>query len=201
MTAPQARLAGVLAWLARAIERGLWVVGVGTAWSSLILLIVVSVYDIVARRYYNTGSTRLQELEWHLFFALVMLSLGLACLRDDHVRIDILRARFSPRARAWIELAGWALAMVPFCAVVTYFGSRWAWRSYAEGEVALAAMGLPFRWIIKSALPVGTVLLFLGGLAGACRNALFLMGRAGDPGALDPEPAVAPTPPDARARR
>src|SRR3546814_16132272 len=63
------------------------------------LLIAVSVYDIVGRQFYNTGSPRLQELEWPLFLGLVMASIGYAYLRDAHVRIDVLRDRFSDRTK------------------------------------------------------------------------------------------------------
>jgi len=185
MRVADARIAAILAWLARSIERVLTALGVVVAWITLPLLIGVSVYDIIGRRFYNTGSTRLQELEWHFFFALVVLSLGLTYLRNDHVRIDILRGRFSPRIRAWIELAGWIAAMLPFCAVVIYFGAQFAWRAYVSGEVATAALGVPYRWIIKSTLPIGAFVLFLAGLACACRNILFLMGQASAPAPSD----------------
>lgn len=170
-----------LARLAGSIERVLTVLGIVVAWVTLPLLIAVSVYDIVGRRFYNTGSTRLQELEWHFFFALVVLSLGITYLRNDHVRIDILRGRFSPRTRAWIELAGWIGGMLPFCAVVIYFGTQLAWRAYVTGEVATAALGIPYRWIIKSTMPIGAFVLLLAGLACACRNVLFLVGHADAP--------------------
>src|SRR3546814_14484557 len=65
------------------------------------LLIAVSVYDIVGRQFYNTGSTRLQELEWHLFLGLVMASNGYAYLRSEERRVgkecvSTCRSRWSP---------------------------------------------------------------------------------------------------------
>jgi len=48
---------------------------------------------MIGRQFFNVGSTRLQELEWHFFVAVVMLGLGHTYLRDAHVRIDIVRDR------------------------------------------------------------------------------------------------------------
>lgn len=59
--------------MCRALERGIAWIGAVVAWATLIPLVVVSVYHIVGRQFFNTGSTRLQELEWHFFLPLVML--------------------------------------------------------------------------------------------------------------------------------
>ena len=141
------------------------------------LLIGVSVYDIIGRQFYNTGSTRLQELEWHLFVGLVLASIGYAYLRDAHVRIDVLRDRASDRTKAVVEALGYVLALVPFCLVVIVYGSQLAWLAYVSDERSRAALGLPMRWIIKSTLPLGSFLLLLAGTTVFVRNLLFLLGR------------------------
>ena len=153
----------------------------GPALVILPTLIGVSAYDIVGRQFYNTGSTRLQELEWHLFLALVMSAIGFAYLRDVHVRIDVLRNRLSPRKKAGIEIAGYAAALVPFCLVVIIYGSELAWLAFVSGEKSRAALGLPMRWIIKSSLPLGAFLLLLAGTTVFLRNVLFLVGRESQP--------------------
>lgn len=119
------------------------------------LLIAISVYDIIGRQFFNTGSTRLQELEWHLFVGLVLASIGYAYLRDAHVRIDVLRDRASDRTKATVEALGYVVALVPFCLVVIVYGIDLAWLAFKSGERSRAAMGLPMRWIIKSAPPLG----------------------------------------------
>jgi len=141
------------------------------------LLIGVSVYDIIGRQFYNTGSTRLQELEWHLFFALVMTSIGYAYLRNIHVRIDVFRDRATDRTKAIIEAVGYLVALVPFCLVVVIYGSELALMSFITDERSRAAMGLPMRWIIKSTLPFGALVLLLAGSCAFARNILFLLGE------------------------
>lgn len=165
----------------RALERGIVWLGALAAWLTLVPLIAVSVYDMIARQFFHVGSTRLQELEWHLFLAVVMLSLGYAYLRDAHVRIDLVRERLKPRTRAWIELFGCVLVMAPFCMMLIIHGGELALNSFDTMERARAPLGLPMRWIIKSTLPVGGLFLLLAGLSVATRNAMFLAGRAASP--------------------
>lgn len=133
------------------------------ATACLPLLVAISIYDIVGRQFVNTGSTALQELQWHLFFATVMLSLGSVYLRDGHVRIDILRTRWPERWRAAIEIAGILLALLPLSLLLLLAGGEQAWIAFASGERSAAAMGLGQRWIVKSLMPAGGLLLLVAG--------------------------------------
>lgn len=129
------------------------------------LQIIVGVAYLVGGHLFTIQLTPLQELEWHLFFATVFLCLGSAYLADRHVRIDIVRERFSPRLRTGIETAGFFLALLPLCAALIYYGGEAAWRAFVGGEHSRAALGLPYRWIIKSFVPLGGVLLLAAGVA------------------------------------
>ena len=132
--------------------------------------IVLSAGSAIARRFFHFQLTPVQELEWHLFFALVFLTLGSAYLADRHVRIDILRDRMSERTRALIEIGGFFLALLPFCLIVLYLGAIPAWDAFIIGERSRAPLGLSHRWIIKSMIPVGALLLLLAGLVVTFRN-------------------------------
>ena len=141
--------------------------------------LVVSITYVVGRRLFNVPITPLQELEWHFFFALVFLTLGAALLADRHVRIDIVRDRLSPRSRAWIEIVGFVIALLPFCAALIYFGTTAAWESFLIGERSRVALGLPWRWIIKSFVPLGGLLLLLSGIVVTGRNVEVLLSKRG----------------------
>lgn len=151
------------------------------AWAGL-ALVLVTTFDVVARNLSQSewaalrdavaaqqawmGSTKLQELEWHLHTVLFAFCLGWAYLAGAHVRIDVVRDRLPARARAWIEIAGIVVFLLPFCALAFHFSFDFVARSFAQGEGSATAAGLPHRWIIKSALPIAFVLL---GLAGVVR--------------------------------
>lgn len=138
-------------------------------------LIVTSIFDIVTRRFLQLGSTPLQELTWHFFFASVMFGIGATYLGDGHVRVDILRERFSPRLQARIERILLVCLLIPLSLVLVWFGTRMAWLSFVQDEGSRAALGLSSRWIIKAALPVGAFVLFLAGV-----RRLFSPVRTGD---------------------
>ena len=142
------------------------IVSFGGTVSALVFLpglIFVSIFDITTRRFLQSGSTPLQELAWHFFFACVMFGIGHTYLRDRHVRVDILRERLPSRLKARLERVLLVVLLLPLCLVLFWFGARMAWLSYLQGEGSRAALGLSARWIVKSALPIGALLLFLAG--------------------------------------
>lgn len=161
--------------LAGHLERHVSVIGRGAGWL-MPLLVLVIVADVVLRHWFVIGSTRLQELEWHLHGALFLLSLGYAFLRGAHVRIELVHDRLSPRAKAMVELCGLLLALLPWCAAMLWFGADYAGRALLVGEASSSPGGLPMRWIIKSVLVAGIVLLALAGFARLIRAAVFLFG-------------------------
>lgn len=136
--------------------------------------ILTSLSYIFARKFLNIQLTPLQELEWHFFFALVYLMLGIALIFERHVRIDVIRERLSVKVRAYIEVIGFFIAIVPFSIALIYFGSDFALHSFETGERSRAALGLDHRWIIKSMIPIGGVLLLVSGAIVAHRSIRIL---------------------------
>lgn len=161
----------------RLIERLIAAISIGAAWFLLPLLVLVRVFDIVARQYISTPSNLIQVIEWRAFLFLVLLSFGYTYLRNAHIRIDILRNRLSPTAQAWIELGGCLLLVLPFCIVVIGYGVDYAWQSYLQGEREPIALGRPLQWLVKGTLPFGALLLFLAGVVVFARNSLFILGH------------------------
>ncbi len=160
---------------ARALERLVTVVGRTFAWLSVPLAAVI-VFDVITRRFFVLGSTKLQELEWHLHAALFLMLLGYAYLKDAHVRIDILRERMSPRTKAWVEVIGCLLFLIPYSMLIVYYSVNFWERSFALDESSAATTGIPHRWIIKAAMPLGFALLFLAGLSVLLNRLHYLLG-------------------------
>ncbi len=152
-------------------------------------MMLIILYDVFQRKYlgYNPDftntdwyktftSTRLQEMEWHLHATLFLLTLGYGYVKDAHVRIELVRDTLRPRARAWVELFGALLFMVPYCYVVIEYGTENALRAFNIGEGSDALTGLPHRFIIKGMLPVGFVFVALAGLSAALKCLVYLFG-------------------------
>ena len=147
------------------------------AWLAIPLIFVI-IFDVITRRFFVLGSTKLQELEWHIHAALFLFCLGWAYLKDAHVRIDLVRERLNQRQKLWIELIGCLLFLIPYTMIVIFYGIDWWHRSFLQNEMAASATGLPYRWIIKAVLPIGFFILMISGIGMAFRKLVQLFAPA-----------------------
>lgn len=122
------------------------------------------------------GSTLLQELEWHLHTGLFALVLAYGYIYNTHVRVDLVRETLAFRKKAWIELLGITVFLIPFCAITTYFAFDYAYTSFLQGEISASTVGLSNRWIIKSVLVVGLLLVLCAGFAVWLQTFMVLFG-------------------------
>jgi TRAP-type mannitol/chloroaromatic compound transport system permease small subunit len=109
-------------------------------------------------------------------------------VNDSHIRVDLIYARLPRRTRHGVELAGLLLLLLPLLWVLLDHSLAWAAAAYAVGESSQNPTGLPFRWLIKGALPAAIILLWMAALARLLREAAGLL--QGDPPA-PPGPAPA----------
>ena len=149
-------------------------VGTAAAWLYPVLVVVLLV-NVVLRYGFGVGSIELEELQWHLFAAAFLLAYAYAYVADEHVRVDVLHARFSRRTRVWIELLGSLLFLFPFTAILSYYAFDFFWRSWRLAERSSMPSGLPARYVIKFVLLAALVLLSLQALAVAGRCVVELV--------------------------
>ena len=162
-----------LARLGDGLARIAIVAGRVGSWACVPLVAFILV-DVVSRRFFHSGSTTLQELEWHFHAFLFLSCLGYAYIRNAHVRIDLVREHLTERSRTILELAGFVLVLAPFCSLMIWYGVDIAWRAWQQGEGSPNPGGLPHWWIVKSAVPLGLLVLLLAGAAVAIRKSLLL---------------------------
>lgn len=136
------------------------------AWLVL-LLAFIAAWDVGMRYVFHSGSIRLQELQWHLFSLVFLLGAAYTLRHDGHVRLDLLyHSRYvNARQRAMLDLAGTILFLLPFCALVISASLEFVHQAMIHSEGSPDPGGLPHRWLIKAAVPVGFGLLLLQGLA------------------------------------
>jgi len=185
---PLAPRKGANAVLQRAerLDRVVSAAGMAGGWMIMLLVVVVCV-DVITRKFITFHSTFLQELEWHIHTMVFALSFGFAYLRGAHVRIDVIRDRLSRTARARLELAGIILLLVPFALLILWVGITFAHQAFVQNEGSTSAQGIPHRWIIKSLIPLGMVLLLTAAGATAMRAWCYVRGETGPPEAFEPD--------------
>lgn len=164
--------------LADGIDRFNEAVGRALSWLALALTLLVA-YDVAMRYFFQSGSIAIQELEWHLFSLIFLLGAAYTLKHDDHVRLDLFyKSRFmDDRRRAWVNLAGSLLFLIPFCVLVAVSAWPFVSQAYLFAEGSPDPGGLPFRWLLKAAIPLGFLLLVAQGLAEALKNLLVLLER------------------------
>ncbi len=159
--------------LSRAIEPLLSKVGQWSAWLWLALIAVI-VANVLLRYAFGEGRIEFEEIQWHIYATGFLLGLGHALGEDAHIRVDVLHERFSPTLKAWIELYGLLLLLLPFAGVVLIYSLPFVGASFEFSEVSASPGGLPFRWAIKAMLPLGFLLLLLAALSRLSRVWTFL---------------------------
>lgn len=150
-------------------------IGRGVAWVTLSLVIVVFI-DVVMRYLFNTSFVFTQELEWHLFGFIFLIGAGYTLLHDGHVRVDIIYQRLGFKARAWVNLVGVLLFLLPGCIMVITTSWKFTLNSFSILEGSPDPGGIPFRFIIKGCIPLGFTFLLLQGLSLGIHSVLQILG-------------------------
>lgn len=152
------------------------VIGDAARWLALALVIVTA--TVVIQRYvFGFASTKLQETVIYMHALLFLLSAASTLLADGHVRVDIIYAKLSGRGKAWTDLLGTYLALLPMALLILWVSTPYINASWRILERSRESDGLPLVFILKTAIPLFAVLLILQGLASALRAALTISGK------------------------
>lgn len=153
-------------------------------WLTLVM-VGVGAYNALVRyldRFTGLGlsSNTYIELQWYMYSLIFLLGAAYTLKHNAHVRVDVLFMRLTPRGRAWVNLGGALLFLLPFCILVIWTSWPTVHNSWAVLEVSPDPGGLP-RYPIKTIIPIAFVLLFLQGVSLAIKQIAFLR----DPAAED----------------
>ena len=154
-------------------------VGKGAFWLVLIMT-VISAVNAVVRFTVNYISNGLLEIQWYLFAAIFMLCSPYTLQKNEHVRIDVLSSKLSPRGLAVIDIFGTLFFLLPMVIVVLWLSLPLVADSYKINEMSANAGGL-IRWPVKILLPIGFTLLALQGISELIKRIAFLAGMIDDP--------------------
>ena len=163
-------------------------VGKGAFWLVLIMA-VISAGNASYRFVFNDSSNGMLEIQWYLFAAVFLLCSPYTLQKNEHVRIDVLSGKLSPRGLAVIDIIGTLFFLLPMVVLVLYLSVPLVVDSYHINEMSANAGGL-IRWPVKILLPIGFTLLALQGVSELIKRIAFLMGLIGDPNSKDKGPSA-----------
>jgi len=127
----------------------------------LAFLVLLVVFDATSRYLFSEGSTALQELEWHFFDVVILLSIAYTLRNNAHVRVDIFYEKFSDKTKALVNILSFVLFILPLSFLIIYIGIHFVELSYMQHEASSDPGGLKYRWIVKSLMPLAFILLAL----------------------------------------
>jgi TRAP-type mannitol/chloroaromatic compound transport system permease small subunit len=151
-------------------------VGHVVAWATAVVVVVVFI-DVVMRYAFNISFVFTQELEWHLFAFIFLMGAGYTLLKDGHVRVDIIYQRCSPKTKAWINFLGVIFFLIPGCYMVIATSLNFVYNAWVVMEGSPDPGGIPYRFILKSFIPAGFVLILLQGLSLGGKSLLTILGK------------------------
>ena len=176
---PLLKLSQLIDWLN---ER----VGKGAFWLVLIMALI-SAGNASYRFVFNDSSNGLLEIQWYLFAAVFLLCSPYTLQKNEHVRIDVLSSKLSPRGLAVIDIIGTVFFLLPMVVTVLWLSLPLVAESYKINEYSANAGGL-IRWPVKILLPIGFTLLALQGISELIKRIAFLAGMIDDPNHKDRGP-------------
>lgn len=135
-------------------------------WLTLAMVLIGS-YNAITRyteRYtgLDLSSNMWLELQWYLFSLVFLLGAAYGLRHDVHVRVDIVYESLSRRGKAWTNLLGTALFLLPFSVLMLVTSWPMVRNSWAVLEQSSDPGGLP-RYPIKTIIPIAFVLLIVQG--------------------------------------
>ncbi len=143
----------------------------GNVLVAILLLMILNVfYDVLMRYLFHDSSIAMQEMEWHLFALIILFGTSYSLKENAHVRVDFLYDKFSEKTKAIINIVGTLVFLLPFTALIIYGSYAFVMDSYSVGETSGDPGGLKYLWLIKAAIPVSFIILFLEGINYIIKN-------------------------------
>lgn len=138
------------------------------------LLILAIILQVVLRYGFGKGLVVLEELQWHLYAIGIMFGASYAMTLDSHIRVDIVHSMLSDKWKMRWDLFGIALLLLPFTLIIFHQSLDFVWEAWRLNERSDAPSGLPWRWAIKSVIPISFALLGIATVSRAIRLINYL---------------------------
>ena len=151
------------------------------AWLNVALIIVILTTVILRYGFHRNGLllgwglVPMEELEWHLYSVPFMFGLAYAITNDSHIRIDLIHMAMSKRLQHIFEILGIVFLLMPVLLIMLDFSFDYAMYSFSHNESSQSPSGLPYRWIVKSVIPLSMLLMIIAALGRLIQETVLLL--------------------------
>ncbi len=144
--------------------------------SWLVLLMVIVTFSIVVLRYgFSTGWIAMQESVVYMYALVFLIGIPYTLKYDGHVRVDIFYSKMTPRGKAWVNLFGTVLLLLPVTLFIAWVSWDYVIASWEMREESGEAGGLPGVYLLKANILLMTLLLIIEGISQFLFNLAFLL--------------------------
>jgi len=149
-----------------ALDRFSGLVGKAAAWLTLFMVVVTFVV-VVLRYVFDVGFIWLQESVIWMHAAVFMLGAAYTLREEEHVRVDVFYRDMSERRRAWVDLIGVLIFLLPLCVFLAWNSFDFVLQSWKIGESSREPGGLPFPFLpmLKTIILLMPITVALQGIA------------------------------------
>ncbi len=154
-------------------------IGRAAIWLVLIV-VVISAGNAVARFSLNLSSNAMLEIQWYLFSAIFLFSAAYVLKKNEHIRIDVVAGRLSERAQNWIDVFGILVFLLPMALLIAYLSWPVFTLAWNSGEMSSNPGGL-IRWPVRLMMPIGFAMLILQAFSELIKRFAFLTGVGPNP--------------------
>lgn len=122
------------------------ITGKASAWLTLVMVVVTFVI-VVMRYVFDAGLIWLQESVIWMHSVVFMVGAAYTLQQEDHVRVDVFYRTMSARRRAWVDLIGVIVFLLPFCVFLAWKSFDFVAASWGVREASRESGGLPYPMI------------------------------------------------------
>jgi len=140
-----------------------------------VISVFVYYYEVIARYVFNSPTNWVHESMFLMYGMQYMLCGAYAYREDQHVRVDVIYTKFSPRGKAIADIVTSVFFFI-FILTMLWTGTRFALDAVNNGEVSFTEWGIQY-WVVKLTLPLGAALMALQGLSKLIKDIVFVTSR------------------------
>lgn len=146
-------------------------------WALPVLVLSVA-FSVFALSIFGLSWTKLFESAEYFHATAIMLGGAATLLAGQHVRVDIFHTNMSPQSRACVDFCGFYLLLLPACLVLLWASQSFVAFSWLSFEGSAEADGIRGKFLLKTLIPVFSIMMITQGLSIALRAACLLRGQS-----------------------
>jgi len=143
-------------------------IGKSIAWAVLATTLITFIV-VILRKGFDWGSIAMQESALYFHALLFMAGSAYTLKHNGHVKVDIFYQKLSTKGRAWVNLIGTVLLLLPFSCFILWVSADYVATSWQNLEGSRETGGLPLVFLLKSFIPLMAILLILQATASIIR--------------------------------